>query len=435
MLKSDSIKSEYRIMAQLFKRSYFLKTICQAIALGSLFLFFQTPTFSSGHPEGYEEDFQRHFDRLDPHTKLNGYTYTRKPKAFYEKPLRFKHAPGARVGRQIHSFPAKLAKYQRDLMVPDVFPARTNTSENKRKTCEAHFYFEPGGGEYDNNRNYYRHRLGYSVAYIQYDRGVCYYYADGIGTGVAGPETWRYEVPYDIAPSVSSFCSTTACDRRLHHTPGGQVGVSSAKVTPKPAVFPDVNVTNSGGLTSVENIGLPYGIQIHDTPGETVGPVVLSLSATAPAGSRKQEKRKICEIALIKKQERGNVSIKRQVQEGIVANYSGTMLGVNVRYIQYANQSCYYYAAGSSSGNSGQDTWRYDPPTLANKRSACILANERYIQRQKILTKWEHDHMETYVGGSDIVHMQWADGYCYYYKSVYKSGSSAKSGPDTWTFK
>ena len=130
MLKSDSVKSEYRIMAQLFKRSYFLKTICQAIALGSLFLFFQTPTFSSGHPEGYHE-FEHFFDPLDPHTKLNGYTYTRKPKAYYETPLRFKHTPGARVGREIQSFPAKLSKFQRDLMVPDVFPARTNTSENK----------------------------------------------------------------------------------------------------------------------------------------------------------------------------------------------------------------------------------------------------------------------------------------------------------------
>lgn len=412
-----------------------MKKICLAIAAVYLLLFFQTPGFSSGHPGGYEADFEYFFDPLDPHTKLNGYTYTRKPKAFHGKPLRFKHVPGARVGRQVHYLSAALTEPQNEIYVSlGVIPASANTREDKRRTCEALLYFDPGSSEKDGPWRH-THLLGYSITYIQYAGGACYYYADGIGTGVSGSETWRYEVPYDIAPIIASMCSRDTCDRRLHHTPGGQVGVGSTKVTPKPAVFPDVNVTNSGGLTSVENIGLPYGIQIHDTPGETVGPIVLSLSATAPAGSRKQEKRKICETALIKKQERGDVSIKRRVQEGIVADYSGAMLGVKVRYIQYANKSCYYYAAGSSSGNSGQDTWRYDPPTLDNKKRACILANERYIQRQKIMTKWEHDHMETLLGYG-VGHMQWADGYCYYYQPTSKPGmSSQRSGPDTWTFK
>ena len=42
-------------------------------------------------------------------------------------------------------------------------------------------------------------------------------------------------------------------------------------------------------------------------------------------------------------------------------------LGGDVRYIQYTGNNCYYYGAGSQSGKSGPNTYRFDPVSCSKE--------------------------------------------------------------------
>jgi hypothetical protein len=108
--------------------------------------------------------------------------------------------------------------------------------------------------------------------------------------------------------------------------------------------------------------------KVTHTPGETVGPQSRPAISCGNNCTQQGCQTKLVEAHLRGARERKEISESEWQQRRRTGGSVG--LGSVTRYIQATGGYCYYYKGGTSSGNSGPNTWRYDPCSMKWNGSA-----------------------------------------------------------------